>query len=108
MPTAVLSREITSPALMWRPSEPDGGTRATYFSPNSVFGRIRALTALEISFTWSGLSASSTVASSPSVETLRTSPTMMPRSFTSACWFNCRPMWLVFSSTSIVLVKTLA
>jgi hypothetical protein len=93
MPTAVLSRAITSPALMCPVfSLPGGGTSATYFSPNSVLGRIRALTAREISLTWSGLSDRFTVASSPSVETERTSPTMMPRSFTSACVFSCRPM----------------
>ena len=61
-----------------------GMTRSTNFCPKSVLGRIRATTFCGISLALAGCSASLMVAPLPVVLTPRTSPTMIPRSFTSA------------------------
>ena len=70
-------------------------TRSTNFSPNSVLGSRRALTLLGISPTMLGVSARSTVAFAPLELTLRTSPTIRPRSFTSAGGASWLPTWSV-------------
>ncbi len=98
--TVVRSCGITSFSRIGRAAGSVGITRSTYFSPNNVLGSSRALTLLGMSPTESGSSARSTVAVEPSEVTLRTSPTIRPRSLTSdggASWLPtlsvCRVTW---------------
>ncbi len=84
-----------------------GMTRSTNFWPKRVLGRIRATTSCGISLAFAGCSASLMMAPSPVVLTLRTSPTMIPRSFTSAPSASCVPMWLVFSVTGVTVMNVL-
>ncbi len=84
-----------------------GITRSTNFSPKSVLGRMRATTFCGISLAFAGCSASRMVAPFPVVLTPRTSPTMMPRSLTSAPSASWFPMWLVFNVTGVTVMNVL-
>jgi hypothetical protein len=45
---------MVSPAWMWSPAGASGICSATYFSPKSVLGSIRAVTLLGMVSTWLG------------------------------------------------------
>jgi len=102
MAVADRSCGITSPSAMGDPDGPPTATRSTNFSPNRVLGSSRALTSSGIMPALSGCSAMSIVACSPSECTLRTSPTIMPRSLTSAGGAS----WLPTLSVSNVTCTT--
>ena len=69
-----------------------GTTRETYFSPKRVLGTIAPVTLAGIESSWPGKMPSRTVAPWSVAVKPRTSPTITPRSFTSARSGICRPM----------------
>ena len=99
--TSIATRdsEITSPARMLRADGRCGTCNATYFSPNNVFGTIRADTFSGMRWACAGSIARESVAPSPLDSIRRTSPTSSPRIFTSASAGSCRPTCEVVSRT---------
>ena len=79
---------------------PSGTSRETYFSPKSVLGTIEPVTSLGMVSISPGKMPR--VSSAPSVVASKssTSPTITPRTFTSARSGSCRPILLVCSVTS--------
>src|SRR5690348_8754070 len=76
-----------------------GITSSTYFSPNSVFGRIEAVTFAGIWSILLGLIPRVRTAPSAPERASMTCPTITPRTFTSAREGSWRPIVSVFSST---------
>jgi hypothetical protein len=99
---------MTAPPAIGRGEAPvAGGTSSTNFSPNSVLGSRRAETLAGICGTIAGSRASRSVAPRPSAVISRTSPTMTPRSFTSAPGLSCMPTWSARSDTQVTGVNAL-
>ena len=82
---------IVSPARMLRDDGFRGTCNATYFSPNNVFGTIRAVTFAGITCAWPGKMPSLMSALDPSLLVASTCPTSTPRIFTSARVGSWRP-----------------
>ena len=89
----------TVPSVIADAGLPSGRTSATYRSPNNVFGRSRAVAFDGIISAMSGSMANSEVTTPSAVVAERTSPTIMPRTFTSALRGSALPTLSVSSDT---------